>query len=166
MSIVSIWRAAANRTYVKVQCVCLIVIICAVRLAEGLYSMRYYNHFNAWPHSYMIPFELLEGFVVTVVPVIVFSAIVPVMLIKRIRMQWPIWMDYILAEMALILILATYLVISERISSLSKAFYEFGPFLAVALPIGGLGVLSCQRILKKYMKEIAQPSASCDASRA
>lgn len=150
MNIAWIWIIAVGRVFVKVQCVTLLVLVCAVRIAEGMYSMRYYNHFNGWSYSYMIPFELLEEFVVTVVPVIVFSAIVPVMLIKRIRMQWPIWMDYILAETALILILATYLVISERISSLSKAFYEFGPFLAVALPIGGLGVLSCQRILKKY----------------
>lgn len=145
----------------KVQSVFLLVFVCAGRLAEGMYWMRYYNRFDCWPHSYMIPFELLEGFVVTVVPAIAFSTIVPVLLIKRIHMKWPMWMDYLLAATALLLILAPYLVlfliVFEQPPSLSKAYHLFGSISAVALPIGGLGVLSCQRILKKYMIEDAQP---------
>lgn len=158
MSIVKLWRAAATRTFVKVQLVCLVVIVCAGRLVEGLYSMRYENHFDCWPHSYMIPFEVLEGFALTVIPAIIFSAIVPIVLIKRIRMQWPMWIDHVIVETGMLIIIAVIvaivLMILEPTFLLSKALRVIGFISIVVLPIGGLGVLSCQRVFKKYMKVI------------
>lgn len=165
---VRIWSVAAKHTYVKVQCVCLVVSGCAEGIAEMMYQYRYENQLFLRMRS--VDMAIIEAIVLTISPAIVFSAIIPVLLIKRIRMQLPIWADYVLAATATILIVVIYLIIVlifiEPISSLFKALRIFGSVSIVFLPIGGLGVLSCQRVLNKYIKEIAQPTASCDASRA
>lgn len=159
MSIFRIWRAAANRTYVKVQCVCLVVIGCYPIVLEVI---DYKNHISLGHLLGGIINNVYQGFFITLIPAIVFSAIIPVLLIKRIRMRWPMWMDYVLVETGLLLIVviivAIFLIILEPIFPLSKALRIFGSISIVVLPIAGLGVLSCQRVLKRYMKEDAQPA--------
>lgn len=148
------WPVAAARTYVKVQFVCLFTLVFAAIIFEYAYARRYGNTASGFDIRILtITLSFLEGFFITVIPALAFSAILPVLLSKRIRKQWPLWADYVLAETAMVLIVAIYCIFVGRSigapPTLPETWRLFSFIAALALPTAGLGVLSCQRVLTR-----------------
>jgi len=157
MSMISAWL------YVRIQSVFLIAYVIAPILAMILQEILYrYGLISIYELAYPYdPFparifigwltNLINGFLDSVILAIAFSVIIPRLLIMRIKMKLPIWLDYVLAEAAVLSVWSFFLMFICKLLPPSfswfKTFHEIGLFLPVAFLFGIFGVLVCRRLL-------------------